>query len=60
MVLLLQGIGRSSKRMSREGGIAELCVAFRQHIKVGFIVFLVHPDYDVCYLDISGGHRQGC
>ena len=45
---------------SRVGGIAVLCAAFRQHIRVGFIVFLVRPDYDVCYLDIGGGDRQGC
>jgi hypothetical protein len=40
---------------SRVGGIAVLCAAFRQHIRVGFFVFLLRPDYDVCYLDISGG-----
>ena len=42
---------------SRVGGIAVLCAAFRHHIRVGFIVFLVRPDHDVSYLDISGEDR---
>jgi len=46
---------------SRVGGITVLCAAFRQHIRVGFFAFLPpRPDYDVYYLDIGGGNRQGC